>query len=155
MESLTSNNLVMAEVHYIKGSININSNAKEVWNALTNPRYIKLYMDANIDTDWQTGSEITWQTENSGMHIQHKGKVLAIDNNKLLKYSYSGNIHEADDSEDNYSIISWNIENSMDGLTTLTYQRENISTLEERAMLEEQMPLMLEEIKRIAEQEAV
>lgn len=155
MESLTSNNLLMAEIHYIKGSININSNAQQVWKALTHARYIKLYMDANIKTDWQSGSEIIWETENAGMQFSNNGKVVEVENNKLLKYSYSGNIHDADASEDNYSLITWSIENSMDGLTTLTYQRENISTLEERAMLEEHMPFMLDEIKRIAEQEMV
>ncbi|RYY66100.1 MAG: hypothetical protein EOO13_16270 [Chitinophagaceae bacterium] len=151
MESLTSNEHIMAEIHYIKGSININTNAGKIWEALTNARHIKNYMGTNVKTDWNKGSDIIWEGEHGGISYQDKGKVLENDTDKTLRYSYWSSGAGTEDSPDNRSIITWSLENSMDGLTTLTYQRENIATLEERAMFEEQLPSMLDEIKKLAE----
>ena len=49
-------------------AISINSNKKEVWDALVNPVAIKRYMfGAKIESDWREGSDITWRGEFNGM----------------------------------------------------------------------------------------
>lgn len=151
MESLTLNEVEMAELHFIKGSININANADRVWSALTDPDKIKIYLGSSPNSDWQPGSDITWTTEQAGITTIDKGKVLENIPNKTLQYSYWSGASGTEDNGDNYSRISWTLEHSMEGLTTLNYLRENIPTLEERAMLDEHLPAMLDEIKRLAE----
>jgi uncharacterized protein YndB with AHSA1/START domain len=152
MQSLTLNKDTMAEIHYIKGSININTNAGEVWKVLTDPGIIKQYIGSDTKTDWNKGSDIEWEGEFGGNQYLDKGKVLENEPNKILKHTYFSSFAGAEDSPDNYSIITWSLENSMHNLTTLTYTRENIPTLEERAMFEEHLPSMLDEIKRLAEE---
>lgn len=152
MESLTLNKKEMAEIHFIKGSINVNANAKEVWAVLTEPDKVKAYLGSAAKTDWKQGSDISWETEQAGTAYQDKGRVLENEANKTLKYTYWSSLAGTEENEENASIISWSLENSMEGLTTLTYLRENIPTLEERAILEEQLPSMLDEIKRLAEE---
>lgn len=142
----------MTAIHYIKGSININTNAGKVWNVLTDPGKIKEYTGSAVNTNWKKDNEITWEGEHGGNKYQDKGKVLENEPDKMLKHSYWSSFAGTEDSPGNYSIITWTLENSLDGLTTLTYTRENIPTLEERAMFEEHLPSMLDEIKRLAEE---
>jgi len=151
MQSLTVNDDTMAEIHYIKGSININSNADKVWKVLTDPALIKQYIGSDTTSNWNKDSEITWEGEHGGTKYHDKGRVLENDHEKLLKYTYWSSATGTASSEENDAVITWSLENTMDGLTTLTYTRENIPTLEERAMLEEHLPSMLDEIKRLAE----
>jgi len=153
MQSLTVNENTMTAIHYIIGSININTNADKVWKVLTDPARIKQYIGAETNTDWKKDSDITWEGEHGGIQYRDKGKVLENDHEKLLKYTYWSSFSGAEDSADNHSIITWSLENTLDGLTTLTYTRENIPTLEERAMFEEHLPSMLDEIKRLAEED--
>lgn len=152
MQSLTINEDTMTAIHYIIGSININTNADKVWKVLTDPAMIKEYIGSDTHTDWKKGSDISWQGEHGGMLYEDKGKVLENDHEKILKHTYWSSAAGTEDSPDNHSIITWSLENTLDGLTTLTYTRENIPTLEERAMFEEHLPSMLDEIKRLAEQ---
>ena len=155
MESLTVNKKEMAKIHYIKGSININANATAVWEVLTGPASIKKYVGSDIQTDWKPGSDIIWEADQGGIKVHDKGKVLEMEENKLLKHTYWSSAAGTEESEDNSSTITWTLEHTMEGLTTLTYTRENIPTLEERAMFEEHLPAMLDEIKRLSEETAV
>ena len=152
MQSLTVNENMTAEIHYIKGSININSNADKVWKVLTDPEIIKQYIGSDTKTDWQPESEIMWEGEHAGQKYQNKGRVLENEHEKSLKYTFQPFEAGTEENSDDASIIKWTLENSLDGLTTLTYQRENIPNLEERDMLEEHLPGMLDEIKRLAEE---
>ena len=48
----------------VSKSIEVNSNAKKVWDALTNPGKIKVYLfGTETITDWQIGSPIIFQGE--------------------------------------------------------------------------------------------
>lgn len=142
----------MKAIHYIKGSININSNAVKVWLVLTDPALVKQYMGTDIKTNWKKDDNIIWEGEHGGIKFEDKGKVLDNEPNKKLKYTYWSSHAGAEDTPENHSVITWTLENSMNGLTMLVYTRENIPTLEEKAMLEEHLPSMLEEIKRLAEE---
>lgn len=51
----------------VKTSIEINADKAKVWDALTNPEKIKVYLfGTETLTDWKTGSEIIFQDEYQG-----------------------------------------------------------------------------------------
>ena len=72
----------------ISGSIVINANAEKVWDVLTNPDKIKMYIGSETLTDWKVGSPVIWQGELGGTKYQDKGKVLENDHGNLLKFEY-------------------------------------------------------------------
>ena len=60
----------------VSKSIEVNSNAKKVWDALTNPGKIKVYLfGTETITDWQIGSPIIFQGEYEG-HKSHRETLL-------------------------------------------------------------------------------
>jgi len=77
----------------VSKSIEINSNAEAVWDVLTNPEKIRVYLfGTETITDWKVGSPIIFQGEYEGHKYKDKGNVLENKPNKLLRYNYcSGN----------------------------------------------------------------
>lgn len=57
----------------ISASIAINANAGKVWDVLTNPDKIKIYIGPETLTDWKVGSPVIWQVEHGGLKYQDKG----------------------------------------------------------------------------------
>jgi len=70
-------------------SIEINSKAGKVWEVLTDPQKIKVYLfGTETVTDWKIGSSILFQGEYNGQEYQDKGNVLGKIENKILEYTY-------------------------------------------------------------------
>ncbi len=70
-------------------SIEINADRAKVWDALTNPEKIKVYLfGTETLTDWKTGSEIIFQGEYQKHQYKDKGIILDIRTEELLQYSY-------------------------------------------------------------------
>ncbi|HET6296406.1 MAG TPA: SRPBCC domain-containing protein, partial [Kribbella sp.] len=58
----------------------ISESPKRVWAVLTDPAEIKKFMfGADVHTDWQQGSPITWQGVYEGKEYEDKGEILEID----------------------------------------------------------------------------
>jgi uncharacterized protein YndB with AHSA1/START domain len=142
----------MTTPHSIKGSIAIDASAEKTWNILTNPEKILLYIGANTTTDWKPGSAITWEGEMGGQKYLNKGKVLENKPYELLKFTYWSNFGGIPETPENYSVITYTLDESADGKLMFTYNRENIPTPEEKTMFESYLPFMLTEIKRLAEE---
>lgn len=67
-------------------SIVINALVGVVWDVLTDPARIKLFMyDLDVRTDWQVGSPIVWKGEQDGKAYEDKGVILACDWPRLLR----------------------------------------------------------------------
>ena len=72
----------------VSKSIAINSTAGEVWDALTNPENIKVYLfGTETITDWKDVSPLVFQGEYDDHKYKDKGNVLENKPNKLLKYT--------------------------------------------------------------------
>jgi uncharacterized protein YndB with AHSA1/START domain len=70
-------------------SIEINADKIKVWDTLTNPEKIKVYLfGTETLTDWKTGSEIIFQGVYQGHQYKDKGTILDSKTNELLQYSY-------------------------------------------------------------------
>jgi uncharacterized protein YndB with AHSA1/START domain len=94
----------------LKKMIDIFAPVSTVWDALTKPDLIKLWLyGTNTISDWKVGSPIiftgTWQ----GKEYKDKGTILDFNAEKILKYSYWSGFSGMPDSPENYSIITFEL----------------------------------------------
>jgi uncharacterized protein YndB with AHSA1/START domain len=113
-------------------TISINAPASRVWEALTNPALIKLWMeDSNTDieiiSDWVVGSPFIIRGNLHGFSLENKGTVLEFESERVLKYDYLSNLSNYPDKPENYSSIEFRLtqaENSIE----LTFTQANFVT---------------------------
>src|SRR3989338_4730279 len=88
-------------------SIAINAPIAKVWDAFINPETIKQYMfGTNVVSDWEVGSSIVWKGEWQGKPYEDKGKVLKLEEGRLLQYSHFSPLTGAPDVSENYHIVT-------------------------------------------------
>ncbi len=96
----------------INKEIAMDAPASKVWNALTNPEFMKLWMsdaEMNIVTDWKIGSPIIFRGDLHGINYINKGTVLQFDPGKILQYTYWSSLSEQTDIPGNYSLITFRL----------------------------------------------
>ena len=93
----------------IKDSITINAPVLKIWDVLTNPDKIVLYMGFQTLTDWAVGSPIAWEGEMHGAKYRNKGEVLENIPNKLLRFTYWSGMGGDADLPENYSEITYTL----------------------------------------------
>lgn len=90
-----------------KAEITIDASVSEVWDALVNPSKIKNYMfGTNVTSDWQEGSEITWEGEWEGKSYKDKGKILQLKPEKTLQYSHFSPLAGLPDIPESYHTVT-------------------------------------------------
>jgi len=98
--------------------IKINASPDLVWDALINPEKIKVYLfGTKTSSLWTPGSEIVFEGEYQGQHYRDKGKITAIEGNKILEYTYWTGFSGLEDKEENYSLVRFELKK--EGSTTL------------------------------------
>ena len=109
-----------------KKSVTIHAPVSNVWRALTDPQLIKQYF-FGVETfgEWKEGNTILYKGEWQGKKFESKAKVLQLEDQKLLKYSYWSNMSGLPDVPENYHIITYYLENE-GGHTVLTMTEENL-----------------------------
>ena len=136
-------------------SIVISAPIQKVWDALINPEMIKEYMfGTNVHSDWKEGSPIIWKGQWQGKPYEDKGKILKIENEHLLKYSYFSSLTGKPDLPENYNIIAIEIiEISADGArTSVSLSQDNNETEDGREHSENNWRMVLGELKRLLEE---
>ncbi len=143
--------------HNIMGqvSIAIDAPASAVWEALTNPKIIKLYFfETDARSDWSVGSPLTFEGEWEGKLYRDKGTILANKTNKLLRYSYWSSMSGIDDKPENYVTVTYElVENA--GKTTLTVTQENIPSKKMKEHAEGNWKKVLANLKNLLENQFV
>jgi uncharacterized protein YndB with AHSA1/START domain len=72
-----------------EATVDINAPQSEVWRSLTDPERIKeYYLGAEVQTDWQVGSPITFKGEWDGKSFEDKGEILEVEREQKLTYSH-------------------------------------------------------------------
>lgn len=135
----------------VKGSVIIKASAPAIWEVLTHPDKVVLYTGSRIHTDWTVDSPITWEGEMHGKKFQNKGKVLENIENRLLRFTYWSGMGGDQDLPENYSEITYTLDQMEEGVIELGYSRVEIATSMEQQIFEQFLPSMLEEIKKLAE----
>jgi uncharacterized protein YndB with AHSA1/START domain len=112
-------------------TVTIHATRQEVWNGLTNPEKVKEYMHGTeMSTDWKKGSPIVWRGEWKGRSYEDKGTVLAVEPQRLLKYTHWSPMGGSEDRPENYHTVTYELSGD-DGKTTLTLTQDNNASQEE------------------------
>src|SRR6266699_1795446 len=92
----------------LKKSITIQAPVAEVWKALTDPDLIKQYFfGTNAISDWKEGSTLIFKGEWNGHAYEDHGKILQIEFQKMLRYSYWSSFSGLPDVPENYQVITY------------------------------------------------
>lgn len=133
-------------------NINIQSTPEKVWDVLTNPEKIKEYLfGTEVLTDWNIGSLIVFQGEYNGQQYKDKGNVIENTKNELLKYDYWSGFSGLEDEPENYSLVTYKIENLDNSSVNFTWHQQGFSSEEGKSHTEQGLRSMLKKVKELAE----
>lgn len=104
----------------------------------------------NVVSDWQVGSPIAWKGKWQGKPYEDKGKILKIEQERIIQYSHFSPLMGKPDVPENYRTVT--IELSSDGAqTTVTLSQDNNETEEAREHSEKNWRMMLDGLKKLLE----
>ncbi len=136
----------------VSKSITINASTEQIWDVLTNPEKIKVYLfGTETITDWKIGSPILFQGEYQGQQYQDKGNVIENQTEKILKYNYWSGFSGLTDEPENYSMVTYSLDVVEDNQVTFTWTQEGFASESGQQHLENGLPALLEQIKKLAE----
>src|SRR5258708_3386518 len=111
--------------------VTIHATRGEVWNALTDPDKVKQYLHGTeMSTDWKEGGPIVWRGEWKGRSYEDKGTVVAVQRERLLRYTHWSPMGGSEDKPENYHTVTYELAGD-DGRTTLTLSQDNNPSQEE------------------------
>ncbi len=115
----------------IKNTTVIDAPVSIVWENLTNPKRMKLWMgepemNLEIISSWKAGQPIIIK----GFHhvkFENKGKLLTKEVNRILKYNYISSISRLTDQPENYTVVEFQLI-PMENRTNLILTLSNFPT---------------------------
>lgn len=132
-------------------TISINAPITQVWDALINPKLVKLYLfGTDIVTSWKVGAPIIWKGEWQGKKYQDKGKIIIFEPLKLLETTYWSIMSGLADKAKNYKKVSWKL-TAKDNQTQLALTQDNNSSEEDKKHSEQNWKMVLGKLKELLE----
>lgn len=126
----------------------IDASAAQVWDVLTSPARLKeLWFGAEVKTDWQVGSPITWSGEWEGKPYQDKGEILAIEPGRLLRLTHFSPLTGQPDVPENYHTLTY----TLTGNTHLKLEQDNNASEDEAKHSQSMWELLVTKVKAAAE----
>ena len=136
----------------IEKKIKFNAAKSKVWDALVNPEKIKEYLfGTEVISDWIEGSAMIFQGEWEGKKYRDKGNIFVIQPEIFFQYNYWSRFYGLEDNEENYSIVSYQIEEEGDQ-TVLTLIQQGFANEQAKEHSEISWGMILEKMKEIVEQ---
>jgi len=127
--------------------------SKKVWETLTNPEKIKIYLfGTKTITDWEIGSPIIFQGEYNGHQYKDKGNVIESVENKILSYDYWSRFSGLEDKLENYSLVTYKIEEITRDKVKFTWTQKGFANKDGQCHTEQGLKTILEQIKKLAEE---
>jgi uncharacterized protein YndB with AHSA1/START domain len=108
-------------------SVEIVASTDRVWHALTEPDTIEKWMaGARVESTWEVGSDITFRgtMPNFNRKYEDHGTVLAIEPERLLRYSHWSQMSRLPDAPQNRTLVTFLLE-PIEDKTQLTVRHEN------------------------------
>ena len=134
-------------------TILINSTPQKIWDVLTNPEKVKIYLfGTKIKTDWKKGSPISFKGEYHGKTYNDKGIVIDYQPLHNLSYSYWSSFSGLEDKTENYAIVNYQLKEQGEGIYYFTWHQQGFASEEGKCHTEKVLIAMLLEIKKIAEE---
>ncbi len=135
----------------LKISVLIQADTSNVWEALTNPQLIKLYLfGTEAISDWKVGSPLIFKGIWEGKEYIDKGVILVYHPKWVLKYTYLSSFSGLPDSPENYDTITYELNSKNDESTTLTVYQNHI-TPERRERASKDWSIVLDKLKEVVE----
>jgi uncharacterized protein YndB with AHSA1/START domain len=135
----------------VKQSVEINTSVDRVWETMTNPELIKVYLfGTNTRTDWKEGSEIVFEGEFGEIKYRDVGTILEIIPFKKIRYTYWSGFSGLPQLPENDSEVEYQIEAAGDK-SIFTWIQKGFPDEERQAHSREGMPALLKQIKEVAE----
>jgi uncharacterized protein YndB with AHSA1/START domain len=128
--------------------VDIDAPAERVWEVLTSPESLKeLWFGAEVETDWQVGSPITWSGEWEGKPYQDKGEILAVEPGRLLTLTHWSPLTGQPDVPENYHTLTY----ELTGSTHLKLSQDNNASEEEAKHSQDMWEMLVAKVKEAAE----
>ncbi|QJB30113.1 SRPBCC domain-containing protein [Chitinophaga oryzae] len=111
----------------VNKSVFIQAPAATVWEMLTNPEKINLWMmdsPVHIQSGWKAGSPLVFTGDLHGIPYINKGVILAFEPEQLLSYTHWSSLSERPDEPEQYGIITFRL-NAADTGTMLDFTQTN------------------------------
>jgi uncharacterized protein YndB with AHSA1/START domain len=122
----------------------------QVWEVLTDPKQLKqLWFGAEVETDWQVGSPITWSGEWEGKPYQDKGEVLEVESGRLLRLTHFSPLTGQPDVPENYHTLTYEL--TGDDPTHLKLTQDNNASQEEAEHSQGMWETLVAKVKEAAE----
>lgn len=132
----------------------INAPISKVWAALVDPKEIKKYLfGTEAVSDWKEGSSLIFKGEWKGKSYEDKGKILKIEPEKVLKYTYWSAASGIEDKPENYNILTFALEPTTD-TTKLSITQETGSSQEGLDHSMKNWNIVLDSMKKLLEEKA-
>ena len=133
----------------------IHATASKIWDVLINPEKIRVYLyGSTVITDWKAGSQILFTRDRlhpkapiSEKLIVDRGKILEIENEKFLSFSFFSSMEGYADLAENYSVVSYTLNREDVNSFRLDYRRTNIPLEIEKRNQDKFMPGMMGQIR--------
>jgi uncharacterized protein YndB with AHSA1/START domain len=139
----------------ITKTIQINASLPKLWDALTNPEIMKLWLwegEMSISSEWQVGSPIIFRGKFYKAQYEDKGTILKLEKEKVFQYSYWGKLSQLPDAPENYTIIEFAL-STKEAQTILTLTQSNCITYEIYAHWNFYWLVTLDIFKKLVEKE--
>ncbi|MFG1620599.1 SRPBCC domain-containing protein [Kribbella sp. NPDC049227] len=122
----------------------------QVWEVLTDPKQLKqLWFGAEVETDWQVGSPITWTGEWEGKPYQDKGEILEVESGRLLRLTHFSPLTGQPDVPENYHTLTYEL--TGDDATHLKLTQDNNASEEEAEHSQGMWEMLVAKVKEAAE----
>ena len=132
-------------------SIVINASKAKIWKTLTDPSLIKEYLyGTETITDWRVGSDLIFQGEWQGQQYKDKGHIIENTPEKILQYDYWSGFSGLEDLPENYSLVTYSMEDEGDRVR-LRVKQIGFGSEQNQSHSETGWPQVLEKIKEISE----
>lgn len=135
----------------------IDATADEIWRALTTPKIMKSYfLGADISSDFQVGSPITFRGQFKGKSYEDKGSIQTVEPGRRLSFSHYSPLAGLADDPENYHTVAFDLA-PVKGGTRVTLTQANLlggvkpSDLEHRAEYEKNWMSVLEGLRKTVE----
>ena len=141
----------MANRTSLKKTITINAPVTSVWKDLTDRGMIKQYFfGVETSGDWKEGNIIFYKGEWQGKKFEGKGKVLQVEDQKLLRHSYWSNMSALPDLPENYHIITYGLSDE-NGQTTLNLKERNLTDKVKKERSDKLWDTVFDNLKKLVE----
>jgi uncharacterized protein YndB with AHSA1/START domain len=129
-----------------------NAPVSKVWKAIVTPEIIKKYLfGTEVISDWKKGSPIAFRGSWEGKSYEDKGIILAIETEKLFRYTYWSSMSETPDIPENYAEVSYALSQE-NGQTIFTLTQGGIASEESKKHSEDNWKMVMGNLKKVLEE---